>query len=106
MKRVTTADAGTSELTGGRMTAGVVLVDDVRGHAGVVHQDDTVRRPVSPSSAFVAALLRLLEQRDFDGAPRYLGHADPQRGVVMDCVLERRSRDARALNEARLLSGK
>jgi hypothetical protein len=88
VKRVTTADAGTSELTGGRMTAGVVLVDD------------TVRRPVSPSSAFVAALLRLLEQREFDGAPRYLGQADPQRGVVVDCVLERQSRNARALNEA------
>ncbi|MBB2910621.1 Ser/Thr protein kinase RdoA (MazF antagonist) [Streptosporangium becharense] len=51
-------------LTGGRMTEGVVL----RG--------GTVRRPVNGSSAFVAALLGLLRDRGFDGAPRHLGQED------------------------------
>ncbi|GHD75975.1 hypothetical protein GCM10010317_091590 [Streptomyces mirabilis] len=48
-------------LTGGRITAGVVRVGE------------TVRRPPTPASGFVADLLVLLERRGFDGAPRYLG---------------------------------
>lgn len=48
-------------LIGGRITHGVVRVGD------------TVRRPASASSHFVARLLRHLEQRGFAGAPRYLG---------------------------------
>ncbi|MEV0000444.1 NUDIX domain-containing protein [Streptomyces sp. NPDC050848] len=48
------------ELTGGRMTTGIV-------RDGV-----TVRRPSTPASPFVAALLGLLHSRGFDGAPRYL----------------------------------
>jgi hypothetical protein len=48
-------------LSGGRITPGVVLVGD------------TVRRPVTASSAFVAELLGWLEQQGFAGAPRYLG---------------------------------
>ncbi|WP_414939712.1 phosphotransferase family protein [Amycolatopsis sp. cmx-11-51] len=55
---------GVITLTGGRMTEGVTLRDNV------------VLRPASPSSAFVAALLDLFEKRGFQGAPRYLGSDD------------------------------
>ena len=48
-------------LGGGRITYGVVRVGD------------TVRRPASRSSPFVAELLRHLELHGFAGAPRYLG---------------------------------
>ncbi|MCC8242693.1 phosphotransferase family protein [Saccharothrix luteola] len=48
-------------LTGGRITPGVVRIGD------------TVRRPTTASSAFVAELLAQLEQRWFIGAPRHLG---------------------------------
>ena len=51
-------------LNGGRMTPGVVKVDDA------------VLRPAGPASAFVARLLALYEQRGFVGAPRYLGQRD------------------------------
>lgn len=47
-------------LTGGRITAGIVRVGE------------TVRRPATPASRFVADLLVLLERGGFDGAPRYL----------------------------------
>jgi Ser/Thr protein kinase RdoA (MazF antagonist) len=52
------------KLTGGRMTQNVVRVAD------------TVRRPPSPASPFVAELLGLLAKNGFDGAPRYLGLDD------------------------------
>jgi hypothetical protein len=48
-------------LEGGRITQGVVRVGE------------TVRRPATPSSAFVAELLGHLQQTGFVGAPRYLG---------------------------------
>src|SRR2546423_14360208 len=48
-------------LRGGRVTAGVTRVGE------------TVRRPAGPSSAYVRALLLLLERRGFDGVPRFLG---------------------------------
>jgi hypothetical protein len=48
-------------LTGGRITTGVVRVDE------------TVRRPCGPHSPFVHRLLRHLEQAGFEGAPRLLG---------------------------------
>jgi Ser/Thr protein kinase RdoA (MazF antagonist) len=48
-------------LPGGRLTRGVVRVGD------------TVRRPRSPSSAFVARLLAHLERHGCAWAPRYLG---------------------------------
>lgn len=51
-------------LSGGRITEGVIRVGD------------TVRRPANSSSEFVAALLRLLEEKHFDGVPRYLGQID------------------------------
>lgn len=51
-------------LTGGRMSVGIARVGD------------TVRRPVTRSSDFMAELLSLLEERGFEGAPRYLGRDD------------------------------
>ncbi|MER5662824.1 phosphotransferase [Streptomyces mirabilis] len=54
-------------LEGGRITPGVVRIGD------------TVRRPVSP---FVAALLGLLEERGYPGAPRYLGQDTSHRGIL------------------------
>ncbi|WP_078651196.1 aminoglycoside phosphotransferase family protein [Streptomyces xylophagus] len=52
---------GEVPLSGGRITPGVVRVGD------------TVRRPTTRASPFVARLLRHLEQRGFTGAPRHLG---------------------------------
>ncbi|MGW0537458.1 phosphotransferase family protein [Streptomyces sp. NPDC003032] len=43
---------------------------------GIVRVDNSVRRPASVSSEFIAALLKFFEQREFNGAPRYLGQAD------------------------------
>ncbi|MFE7278451.1 phosphotransferase [Streptomyces sp. NPDC057623] len=54
-------------LSGGRITQGVVRVGE------------TVRRPVTARSAFVAELLNHLQQRGFNGAPRYLGLDDTGR---------------------------
>ncbi|MFE9654291.1 phosphotransferase family protein [Micromonospora sp. NPDC006431] len=48
-------------LAGGRLTAGVVRVGD------------TVRRPASPASPFVARLLAHLAKAGFDGCPQHLG---------------------------------
>ncbi|SEC48217.1 Phosphotransferase enzyme family protein [Streptomyces sp. 3213] len=52
---------GEVPLHGGRVTPGVVRVGD------------TVRRPVTEASPFVARLLGHLERRGFAGAPRHLG---------------------------------
>ncbi|MEV0485293.1 aminoglycoside phosphotransferase family protein [Streptomyces sp. NPDC050508] len=52
---------GEVPLRGGRVTPGVVRVGD------------TVRRPVTEASPFVAQLLGRLEQHGFTGAPRHLG---------------------------------
>jgi Ser/Thr protein kinase RdoA (MazF antagonist) len=57
-------DTDATPLTGGRMSI------------GIVRTGDTVRRPVTRSSDFMASLLNLLEERRFTGAPRYLGRAD------------------------------
>ncbi|MFB7865446.1 NUDIX domain-containing protein [Streptomyces sp. NPDC056069] len=54
------AAPGAVALTGGRMTT------------GIARDGTTVRRPSTPASPFVAALLGLLHARGFDGAPRYL----------------------------------
>jgi Ser/Thr protein kinase RdoA (MazF antagonist) len=56
-------------LTGGRMTPGVVRVGD------------TVRRPVTAASDFVARLLTHLHEREFTGAPRHLGRDEAGRDV-------------------------
>lgn len=55
------------ELSGGRITPGVVRIGD------------TVRRPASPGTP---DLLRLLEARGFAGAPRYLGQDDEGRDIL------------------------
>jgi Ser/Thr protein kinase RdoA (MazF antagonist) len=57
----TPAEDGEVPLPGGRITPGVVRVGD------------TVRRPTTQASPFVARLLGHLEQRGFTGAPRHLG---------------------------------
>jgi len=57
-------------LTGGRLTAGVVRIGD------------TVRRPCSPASPFVAALLTHFEQQGFTGAPRFRGVDQAGRDVL------------------------
>jgi hypothetical protein len=54
-------------LAGGRITPGVVRIGE------------TVRRPVTSSSAFVAQLLTHLESTGFTGAPRYRGVDDKGR---------------------------
>lgn len=41
----------------------------------VTRVGDTVRRPRTAASPFVASLLQLLEQRGFTGAPQYLGQS-------------------------------
>lgn len=48
----------------------------------VVRVGDTVRRPVRPHSAAVAAFLRHLEAVGFAGAPRHLGPDDQGREVL------------------------
>jgi hypothetical protein len=48
----------------------------------VVRVGDTVRRPVRPWSATVAAFLRHLEAVGFDGAPRHLGRDDRGREIL------------------------
>jgi aminoglycoside phosphotransferase (APT) family kinase protein len=57
-------------LPGGRLTAGVVRVDN------------TVRRPGSDRSAFTASLLKLLADKGFTAAPKYLGQDDRGRDVL------------------------
>jgi Ser/Thr protein kinase RdoA (MazF antagonist) len=57
-------------LTGGRITEGVVRVGE------------TVRRPRSNRSPFIADLLHLLESCGFDRAPRYLGQDDEGRDTL------------------------
>ncbi|WP_329536178.1 aminoglycoside phosphotransferase family protein [Streptomyces sp. NBC_01450] len=56
-------------LPGGRITKKVVRIAD------------TVRRPASAASPFVADLLGLLEKRGFTGAPRCLGRDDVGRDI-------------------------
>jgi Ser/Thr protein kinase RdoA (MazF antagonist) len=48
----------------------------------VVRVGDTVRRPRSAASGFVAALLTHLAQVGFTGAPRYLGVDDADRDIL------------------------
>ena len=57
-------------LLGGRLTTGVVRLGD------------TVRRPVSSSSPFVARLLTHLAKSGFEGAPRYLGRDEHNRDIL------------------------
>ncbi len=48
----------------------------------VVRLGDTVRRPMKPWSRAVQGLLRHLEQRGFEGAPRFLGVDDQGREIL------------------------
>ena len=48
----------------------------------VVRAGDTVRRPLRPWSAAVHGLLRQLEARGFEGAPRFLGIDDRGREIL------------------------
>ncbi|MGW7130500.1 hypothetical protein ACWGIA_19415, partial [Streptomyces bobili] len=48
----------------------------------VIRVGNTVRRPASAGTRFVADLLRLLEARGWGGAPRYLGVDDEGREVL------------------------
>ena len=57
-------------LIGGRSTTGVVRIGD------------TVRRPVRPNSVVAHELLRHLEIRGFDGAPRFVGIDDAGREIL------------------------
>jgi hypothetical protein len=50
-----------------------ILLRGGRTTAGVVRIGDTVRRPLKPQATFVHGLLKHLEARGFDGAPRFLG---------------------------------
>jgi Phosphotransferase enzyme family len=49
---------------------------------GVVRVGDTVRRPLREESAFVHGVLRHLELRGFDRAPRFLGMDDKGRAML------------------------
>ena len=49
---------------------------------GLVRIGDTVRRPPTPASEYVAAYLRHLQVMGFDGAPRYLGRDAQGRDVL------------------------
>ncbi|MER6678522.1 phosphotransferase [Streptomyces sp. NPDC000983] len=53
--------------------------------SAVVRVGDTVRRPATARTGFVADLLRLLEARGWNGAPRYLG-VDGQGREVLSYV--------------------
>ena len=66
------SDGGAEEvpLTGGWVTHGVVRVGD------------TVRRPAGANGAFVAEVLRHLEQAGFEAAPRVLGEDDAGRHIL------------------------
>ncbi|MEU0351414.1 phosphotransferase [Streptomyces sp. NPDC006237] len=57
-------------LSGGRITSGVVRIGD------------TVRRPVTASSPFVAELLGDLRRQGFTGAPRHLGFDEADREIL------------------------
>ena len=50
--------------------------------AGVVRVGDTVRRPASAASPFVARLLKHLDRAGFDGCPTYLGSDAAGRDVL------------------------
>jgi len=48
----------------------------------VVRIGDTVRRPAAPSAPFVRALLRLFAERQWPGAPRFLGVDEHGRDII------------------------
>lgn len=60
----------------------VPLAGGMGSGGAVVRVGDTVRRPVRPHSAAVAAFLRHLEAVGFEGAPRHLGQDEQGREVL------------------------
>ncbi|MEV3986854.1 hypothetical protein [Nonomuraea sp. NPDC049758] len=58
------------------MSDGAVTLTGGRMASEVLRKNDTVLRPASNSSAFMAALLKTFEQQNFTGAPKYLGQMD------------------------------
>jgi hypothetical protein len=66
----------------GQVTAEQPLTGGMDPAAGVVRVGDTVRRPTTPSSGAIRALLLHLEQAGFEGAPRYLGTDEQGRQVL------------------------
>ncbi|WP_138444373.1 phosphotransferase [Sinomonas susongensis] len=73
---------------------------------GVVRVGDTVRRPIGPHSPLVHAILRHLEQRGFDGAPRFLGIDDQGRETLtfVEGEVANRPHPEWLANENRLVS--
>ena len=57
-------------LTGGCSTEGVVRIAD------------TVRRPLRPNAPYIHSLLKLLEEKGFDNAPRFLGIDEENREIL------------------------
>ena len=64
------------------MTDEIALAGGMGSGGAVVRVGDTVRRPVRPFSASVAAFLRHLEAVGFEGAPRHLGLDEQGREVL------------------------
>ncbi|HEX5828821.1 MAG TPA: phosphotransferase [Candidatus Limnocylindrales bacterium] len=70
-------------MTGDRSVPGEQALPGGMGSGGlVVRVGATVRRPVRPHSAAVAAFLRHLESAGFGGAPRHLGHDEQGREML------------------------
>jgi Phosphotransferase enzyme family len=65
-----------------RMTGKEVALKGGMSTPGVVRVGDTVRRPVKERSAFVHDVLRHLELREFDRAPRFLGIDEKGRAML------------------------
>lgn len=59
-----------------------ILLEGGNTHATIVRVGDTVRRPTGPWTPGVHALLRHLESRGFEGAPRVLGRDDEAREIL------------------------
>lgn len=49
---------------------------------GVVRMGNTVRRPMGPHASFTHAVLKLLEQKEFSYAPRFLGIDEQGREIL------------------------
>lgn len=65
-----------------RLTGKEVTLKGGVSTPGVVRVGDTVRRPTKETSAFAHDVLRHLERRGFDGAPRFLGIDEKGRATL------------------------
>ena len=63
-------------------TPEIPLAGGMGSGGAVVRVGDTVRRPVRPHSASVAAFLHHLEAVGFEGAPRHLGYDEQGREIL------------------------